>query len=213
VNKNLNKYIEYTLLKNTATEDDIKKLCSEAVRYDFLGVCVNPIYVATCKRYLAGSNVKIVTVIGFPLGECKPSIKQSEARVALADGADELDMVLCGSKLRAGEYDYVVRDIKWVVEDSDKPVKVIIESATLTDEQIIKACELSMKAGAAFVKTSTGFIGGGASEHAVTLMRKTVGDRLGVKASGGITDRATAEKMIAAGADRIGTSNGIAICK
>lgn len=210
----LNGMIEHTLLKSGANESTLEKLCDEAVENEFFGVCVNPLYVKFCKDYLQGKDVKVVTVIGFPLGENKTETKVFEAQSAVNDGADEIDMVITVSKLKSGDYDYVYKDIK-AVKDAigDINLKVILETATLTDNEIVKACELAEKAGADFVKTSTGFIGGGASLEAVRLMKKTVGDKLGIKASGGIRDKAFALELVNAGATRLGTSSGVEICK
>ncbi len=205
--------IEHTLLKSNANETTLKKLCDEAVENGFFGVCVNPLYVKFCHDYLKGKNVKVVTVIGFPLGENKTETKVFEAKAAVSDGADEVDMVIAVSKLKSGDYDYVRNDIKAVKDATGVNIKVILETATLTDGEIVKACELAEEAGADFVKTSTGFVGGGASIEAVRIMKKTVGDRLGVKASGGIRDKDFASELVKAGATRLGTSSGVDICK
>ena len=206
--------IEHTLLKSSASEVTLTKLCDEAVENGFLGVCVNPLYVKFCHDYLVGKNVKVVTVIGFPLGENKTETKVYEAKSAISDGADEIDMVITVSKLKSQDYDYVYKDIK-AVKDAigDINLKVILETGTLTDDEIIKASEIAMKAGADFIKTSTGFVGGGASVNAVRLMKQTVGDKLGIKASGGIRDKAFAIELVNAGATRLGTSSGVEICK
>lgn len=213
MSESLNRYIEHTLLKHEASPQSLVKLCDEAIKYDFYGVCVNPIYVDFCKSHLSNSNVKVVTVIGFPLGESKTEVKVAEAAAAQADGADEVDMVLAVSKLKCGEYSYVLEDIAAVKRAISIPLKVILEIACLTDDEIVAACKLAEQAGADFVKTSTGFIGGGATVDAVRLMRKTVGSRLGVKASGGIRGREFAQELVAAGASRLGTSSGVDICK
>ncbi|OOC38705.1 deoxyribose-phosphate aldolase [Thermosipho melanesiensis] len=208
--KNVNGYIEHTNLKATTTDDEIKKLCEEAKVYNFRGVCVNPSFVSLVKEELEETDVKVVTVVGFPLGATSTKSKAYEAKVAVEDGADEIDMVLHIGRLKSGDYDYVYEDIKKVVETCKKPVKVIIETCYLTDEEKIAACVISKEAGAAFVKTSTGFGSGGAKAEDVNLMRWVVGD-LGVKASGGVKTFEDAVKMIRAGANSIGTSSGVSI--
>lgn len=213
--KELCKYIDHTMLKPEAGRDAIVKLCAEAKQYGFYAVCVNSMYVDLCARELEGSDVKIASVIGFPLGAMSTQAKAAETIDAACSGADEIDMVIAIGALKDGDYDYVRDDIAVVVQaarDNDAIVKVILETGLLTDEEIVKACKLAEEAGAAFVKTSTGFGHGGATVHHVELMKQTVGDRLQVKASGGIRDKETALAMIAAGADRIGASAGIAIC-
>ena len=208
----LNKMIDHTLLKANATRAQIEKLCDEAVENDFASVCVNTCWVPMAASRLAGSPVNVCTVVGFPLGAMAPASKAAEAARAVADGADEVDMVINIGWLIAGEDDAVRADIAGVVEAAQgRCVKVILECYLLTDEQIVRACELSVEAGAAFVKTSTGFSSGGATVKDVALMRKTVGDRCKVKASGGIHTAEEAQAMVDAGADRIGTSSGIAI--
>lgn len=208
----LNKMIDHTLLKANATRAQIEKLCDEAVENDFASVCVNTCWVPMAASRLAGSPVNVCTVVGFPLGAMAPASKAAEAASAVADGADEVDMVINVGWLIAGEDDAVRADIAGVVEAAQgRCVKVILECCLLTDEQIVRACELSVEAGAAFVKTSTGFSTGGATVKDVALMRKTVGDRCKVKASGGIHTAEEAQAMVDAGADRIGTSSGIAI--
>lgn len=209
-------YIDHTLLKAEATEDDIRKLCAEARQYKFFAVCVNSCHVALAKRELAETDVKVASVVGFPLGAAHTAAKASETAIAVSEGADEIDMVLAIGALKEGRREYVREDIRQVVETAAKggaSVKVILETCLLTDEQIVNACYLSMEAGAAFVKTSTGFSTAGATTHHVRLMRETVGDAMQVKASGGIRDKATALAMIDAGADRIGASASIEICK
>lgn len=213
--KELNQYIDHTLLKANATEADIKKLCSEAIEYSFYAVCVNSRFVPLCKTELNGTNVKIASVIGFPLGAMATEVKVFETEYAAKNGASEIDMVLEVGMMKAGDFDAVFSDIKSVVLAAakyDAIVKVILETGELTDDEIVKACELSEQAGAKFVKTSTGFGVGGATVHHVELMRQSVSDDMCVKASGGIRDRETALSMIEAGADRIGASAGIAIC-
>ena len=202
--------IDHTLLKADATLDDITKLCQEADEYGFATVCVNPWYVGTCFDLL--KNAKICTVIGFPLGANDTDVKVLETKRAISDGANEVDMVINIGALKSGNEEFVLSDIKAVVEAAgESTVKVIIETCLLTKEEKIKACQLSVEAGAAFVKTSTGFSTGGATVEDVKLMKETVGDAALVKASGGVRDTATALKMIEAGASRIGTSSGIKI--
>ena len=209
---NLNSYIDHTNLKPEAQLDDIKKLVDEAVENDFYSVCVNGTYVKDIKEY--NKDVKIAVVVGFPLGAMATKAKAFEAKCAIEDGASEIDMVIAIGRLKDKDYDYVLEDIKAVKEAiGDKTLKIIIETCLLTDEEKIKACELSEKAGADFVKTSTGFSTGGASVADVSLMKKTVGDRLKVKASGGIHTRDEAISLVEAGADRIGASKSIEICK
>ncbi len=208
----LNKYIDHTLLKQNATLPQIEELCKQALEYDFASVCVNPYYVSTCAKLLKGSDVKVCTVIGFPLGSNTSKIKALETQDAINNGAQEIDMVLNVSALKNKDYDAVYEDIKAVVEAANGTlVKVILETCLLTKDEIVKACELSMKANAQFVKTSTGFSTGGATVEDVTLMAKTVSPLLKVKASGGVRSYQDAIDMIEAGASRIGTSNGIAI--
>ncbi len=210
--ENISKMIDHTLLKASATQADIKKICSEAKQYGFASVCVNSCYAKLVTSQLKGTDVKTCCVVGFPLGAMSTAAKAQEARCAVADGASEIDMVINVGALKEGNDFYVEEDISAVVEAA-KPaiVKVIIETCLLTDEEKVKACELSENAGAAFVKTSTGFSTGGANVHDVALMKKTVGNRLQVKASGGIHTPQQAQELIAAGADRIGASNGIAL--
>lgn len=208
----LNSYIDHTNLKPEAQIDDIKKLVDEAVANDFYSVCVNGTYVKDIKEY--NKDVKIAVVVGFPLGAMTTKAKAFEAKCAIEDGASEIDMVIAIGRLKDKDYNYVLEDIKAVKEAiGDKTLKVIIETCLLTDEEKIKACELSEKAGADFVKTSTGFSTGGASVADVSLMKKTVGDKLKVKASGGIHTRDEAISLVEAGADRIGASKSIDICK
>ena len=208
----LNSYIDHTNLKADAQIQDIKNLVDEAIENDFYSVCVNGTYVKDIKAY--NKNVKIAAVVGFPLGAMATRAKAYEAKCAIEDGAGEIDMVIAIGRLKDKDYDYVLEDIKAVKEAiGDNILKVIIETCLLTDEEKVKACELSEKAGADFVKTSTGFSTGGASVADVALMKKTVGDRLRVKASGGIHTRDEALALIEAGADRIGASKSIDICK
>lgn len=213
---NLNKYFDHTILKPEAMEADIVKLCNEAAEYDFYAVCINSCYVPLAKELLEGSDVKIASVVGFPLGASGIAAKAFEAEWACSEGADEIDMVIHVGALKEKRYDYVRQDIATVVAvaiEYDAIVKVILETCLLTDEEIIKACELSMEAGAAFVKTSTGFSKEGATAHHVSLMKEVVGNELGVKASGGIRDLAKTREMIEAGADRIGASASVEIIK
>lgn len=208
----LNSYIDHTNLKPEAQLDDIKKLVDEAVANDFYSVCVNGTYVKDIKEY--NKDVKIAVVVGFPLGAMTTKAKAFEAKCAIEDGASEIDMVIAIGRLKDKDYNYVLEDIKAVKEAiGDKTLKVIIETCLLTDEEKIKACELSEKAGADFVKTSTGFSTGGATVADVSLMKKTVGDKLKVKASGGIHTRDEAISLVEAGAERIGASKSIEICK
>lgn len=209
---NLAKYIDHTLLKPSAGKDDIIKLCAEAKKYGFASVCVNSSYVKLAKKELEQSDVKVCTVIGFPLGACSTKAKAEETKAALADGCDEFDMVIHIGALKEKDFGYVKNDIKAVVDAANgKCVKVIIETCLLTDEEKISAVNLSCEAGASFVKTSTGFSTGGATAEDVALMRKYADKNVKVKASTGIRDYETAMKMIAAGADRIGTSAGAKI--
>lgn len=203
----MNKYFDSTLLKPEATADQIRALCREAKEYHFAAVCVNPCYVSLAAEELAGSDVDIATVIGFPLGASTTQIKVAETADAITNGATEIDMVMNIGAFKSGDEDAVRRDIAAVVLTADAhPVKVILETCLLTDDEIVRACNLAKAAGAAFVKTSTGFNSGGATPEAVALMRQTVGPDMGVKAAGGIRDLATARAMIDAGANRLGCS-------
>ncbi|MBE5853398.1 MAG: deoxyribose-phosphate aldolase [Lachnospiraceae bacterium] len=203
---------DHTILKADATKAQVEKICAEALEHKFASVCVNSYYTKLVAEKLEGSEVKTCTVVGFPLGQMSTKAKALETEVAVADGATEIDMVINVGALKDGDYDVVRDDIKAVKEAcGDVLLKVIIETCLLTDEEKVKACELSVEAGADYVKTSTGFSTGGATAEDVALMRKTVGEGLGVKASGGIRDKETAEKMVAAGASRLGTSATIAI--
>lgn len=208
------KLFDHTILKADAGKDAVKKICEEAVEYGFMSVCVNGYYTSYVAELLSGSDVKVCTVVGFPLGQMSTAAKAMEAKMAVEDGAGEVDMVINVGALKDGDYKLVLEDIKAVKAACGQALlKVIIETCLLTDEEKVKACELSKEAGADFVKTSTGFSVGGATPEDVALMRKTVGTEMGVKASGGIRDKETAEKMVAAGASRLGTSATIAICK
>ena len=214
---NINKHIEHTLLKQDAKLEDFLKLFEEAKKYEFLGVCLNPLYVKLAKENLKNSDVKVVTVVGFPLGANKTEVKAFETEKAIDDGADEIDMVINVSKLKDKDkdYDFVINDIKTVKSAcKNKPLKVILETDLLTKDEIKKACELCIEAKADFVKTSTGFVknGVGAKTEDVKLMYETVSPYgLKVKASGGIRDKETALKMLDAGAERLGTSSGVKI--
>lgn len=208
----LNKFIDHTKLGPSVVEADIVKLCEEARTYDFMSVCVNPNYVKLAKSLLKGSNVLVCTVVGFPSGAHATEAKAFETKQAVLDGADEIDMVISVGNLKDKKYDLVLHDIEAVVKAaSGKLVKVILETCLLTDEEKVKGCELSVKAKANFVKTSTGFSTGGATPSDIALMRKTVGPIVGVKASGGVRSYEDAIAMIEAGATRIGASSGIKI--
>lgn len=206
-------YIDHTLLKADATSAGIEKLCAEAREHRFFSVCVNGVWVPYCKELLAGSGVKISVVCGFPLGANAPEVKAFEAAHAAEQGANEIDMVLQIGQLLEGRYAQVEEDIRQVVKavEGKAIVKVIFETGFLNEEQKITACKLSEQAGAHYVKTSTGFGPGGATVEDIKLMRASVSAHIGVKASGGVRDLATAQQMIAAGATRLGTSSGIAI--
>ncbi len=209
-----NRLIDHTLLRPDATKKEIEKLCMEAKENDFASVCVNPCFVSYCHELLKDCRVKVCTVIGFPLGATSKLSKVMEAVKAIADGADELDMVINISKLKDKDYDYVLDEIKALREvTSGHILKVIIETCLLTKEEKIKACELSKEAKADFVKTSTGFSKGGATIEDVALMRKTVGEEMGVKASGGVKTKEEMIAMVKAGASRIGTSHGLELIK
>lgn len=211
--KELARMIDHTLLKPDATEAQIVQLCQEAITHDFWSVCVNPFWIPRVRLELSGTPVHICTVIGFPLGATSTRAKVAEAEQAILDGAHEVDMVLNVGALKSQHTKAVLEDIQAVVQAAKGKalVKVILETGLLTDTEKIKACELSVEAGADFVKTSTGFGPGGATVNDIALMRQTVGPRMGVKASGGVRDLQTALAMINAGATRIGTSSGIAI--
>ena len=206
------KYIDHTILKAVATKNDVKKLCEEAIKYDFMSVCVNPHFVAYASELLKDSDVLVCTVVGFPLGANTTEVKVFETVDAIKNGADEIDMVINVGELKNGNYSYVEEEIRRVVEASDgKLVKVILETCYLTDEEIREASLCAKRAKADFVKTSTGFGSAGATIHAVSIMRETVGNEMGVKASGGVRSKADMEDMIKAGANRIGCSAGVQI--
>ncbi|MCZ8513970.1 deoxyribose-phosphate aldolase [Paenibacillus filicis] len=210
---NLAGMIDHTLLRADATKAEITKLTEEAKKYTFASVCVNPAWVAYAAEQLSGTEVKVCTVIGFPLGASTSAVKAFEAKDAIANGATEVDMVINIGALKDGNNELVEKDIRVVVEAAAGKalVKVIIETSLLTDEEKTRACELAVKAGADFVKTSTGFSTGGATPEDVALMRKTVGEKTGVKASGGVRSLEDMMKMIEAGATRIGASSGVKI--
>jgi len=212
--KSIARRIDHTLLKPEATPDDIKKLCNEALQYEFASVCINPSYVSLSYSLLKDSVVKVCTVIGFPLGATTTATKKAEAEEAIANGAEEIDMVINIGMLKQGEYDYVFNDINQVVLTAKRHravCKVIIETCLLTDEEKVKACVIAKEAKADFVKTSTGFSTGGATASDVALMKYVVGSSVGVKASGGIRSKEDADEMIRSGADRIGASASVKI--
>ncbi|SDZ20029.1 deoxyribose-phosphate aldolase [Evansella caseinilytica] len=211
--KNIAKRIDHTLLKPDTKKEQIEQLCREAIKYGFYSVCIHPAWVEEAARLLMNSEVKVCTVIGFPLGATTTASKAFETMDAIKRGTNEVDMVIHIGKLKDGDYAAVEQDIQAVVAAAKGKalVKVIIETSLLTENEKVAACELSVKAGADYVKTSTGFSGGGATAADIRLMRKIVGPDIGVKASGGIGGRAEAAAMIAAGASRIGASSGIAI--
>ena len=210
----LNKYIDHTILKATASNADVQKLCAEAIEHKFYSVCVNGCYVADAKHLLQGTDVKVAAVVGFPLGAMTTAAKVFEAKEAVENGASEIDMVINVAKLKDGEFEYVENEIRQIKEAiGDNVLKVIIETCYLTDEEKVKACELSLVAKADFVKTSTGFGTGGATYEDVKLMKSVVGANAKVKASGGVRDKETAQKYVDLGAERLGTSSGIEIVK
>ncbi|PEE38737.1 deoxyribose-phosphate aldolase [Bacillus pseudomycoides] len=210
---NIAKLIDHTVLKPNTTKEDVMKVLEEAKKYNFASVCINPTWVKLAAEELAGHDVDVCTVIGFPLGANTTETKVFETKDVIAKGATEVDMVINVGALKDGDNEFVENDIREVVEAAKEKalVKVIIETCLLTDEEKVRACELSVKAGADFVKTSTGFSTGGATAEDIALMRKTVGENVGVKASGGVRTREDAEKMIEAGASRIGASASVAI--
>lgn len=212
--KDIYKMIDHTLLKQDATSEEIKKLCKEALEYNFASVCVNPTNVELAAKILNGSLVKVCTVIGFPLGANTTKIKVLEAKDAIENGATEVDMLINIGRLKDKDYDYVKKDIEAVVNEvkGKALIKVIIETCLLTDEEKVIACKLASEAKADFVKTSTGFSTGGATPFDVKLMRETVGENMGVKASGGVRTSEYAKELIKNGANRIGASASIKIC-
>ena len=209
----MNKLIDHTLLKAVATKEDVNRLCQEAKVHDFMSVCVNPSYVAFSRDCLRGSDVKVCTVVGFPLGVTTTKTKVFETEDAIENGAAEIDMVIHIGAAKSGDWDYVKHDIAAVARavKGRALLKVIIETCLLTDEEKVRVCEICREIGVDFVKTSTGFSTGGATVEDVALMRQTVGSEIGVKASGGVKDAAAAKAMVAAGATRLGTSSGVAI--
>ncbi len=210
--KDLASYIDHTLLKPDATKLQIRKLCEEALEHHFYAVCVNSGLVSTAREVLRTSKIQIASVVGFPLGANDSASKAFETNRAVNLGAAEIDMVINIGALKAGEFNFVERDIFDVVRAAEgKLVKVILETSMLTDDEKKKACELSVKAGAHFVKTSTGFGGGGATVSDIELMKSIVGNSVKIKASGGVRDLETAKKLILAGANRLGTSSGVAL--
>ena len=210
----LNKYIDHTILKATASSVDVQKLCAEAIEHEFYSVCVNGCYVADAKHLLQGTDVKVAAVVGFPLGAMTTAAKVFEAKEAVENGVSEIDMVINIAKLKDGEFEFVENEIRQIKEAlGDNVLKVIIETCYLTDEEKVKACELSLAAKADFVKTSTGFGTGGATYEDVKLMKSVVGNNAKVKASGGVRDKETAQKYVDLGAERLGTSSGIDIVK
>lgn len=210
--KPLNQYIDHTLLKPTATAEEIDRLCQEAMEHEFYAVCVNGLYVAHAAKLLDGSSVKVAAVVGFPLGANHPAIKQREMVQALQDGATEIDLVLSIGALKSGDHQGVLKELQLLRQTNAQMVlKVILETTFLSREEKILACQLAVDAGADFVKTSTGFGPGGATLEDVELMLQTVDGKARVKASGGIRDRATMEQYIQLGVERIGTSSGLAI--
>lgn len=207
------KLFDHTILKADATKEAVKKICDEARKYGFMSVCVNSYYTAYAAQQLQGTDVKVCTVVGFPLGQMTSRAKAAEASFAVEDGAEEIDMVINVGALKDKLYDVVLADIQEVKKACGSALlKVIIETCLLNNEEKVRACELAKEAGADFVKTSTGFSTAGAKAEDVALMRRTVGEAMGVKASGGIRDKETAKEMIKAGADRLGTSATTAIC-
>lgn len=210
----VNKLIDHTILKAFATEEEVLKLCAEAVEYDFKSVCVNPVNVALAKKALEGSDVLVCTVVGFPLGANTKEIKALETLDAIKNGADEIDMVINIGKAKEHDFEYIEDEIKCVVTASaGKTTKVIIETCYLSDEEKVECCKAAKAAGATFVKTSTGFGTGGATASDIKLMRETVGAEMGVKASGGVRSFDDVKLMVENGATRIGASSGIQIMK
>jgi deoxyribose-phosphate aldolase len=215
MNSEIGSIIDHTILKAEALESDVRKVCEEALKYKFASVCINPSNVPLVASLLKGSSVKVCTVIGFPLGANTMEVKAFETKDAIEKGAEEVDMVINIGKLKAGDYDYVKKDIEAVVTAAKGKAltKVIIETCLLTHEEKTIACKLAKEAGADFVKTSTGFSKGGATPEDIKLMRSVVGPHMGVKASGGVRNTKDAEAVIEAGASRIGASASIAICE
>lgn len=211
---NINKLIDHTLLKAYATKEDILKLCEEAKEYDFASVCVNPCNVALAKKLLQGTDVRVCTVIGFPLGANTIEIKAAETMESVSNGATEIDMVINVGKAKEHDYDYITNEITSVVDSANgKLVKVILETCYLTEEEIAEVCRCASVCGAQFVKTSTGFGTGGAKVQDIIVMKNNILDSMSVKASGGVKTLADLEQMVSAGANRIGTSSGVQIMK
>ena len=211
---NIAQYIDHTLLKPTATLSEIEKLCKEAIEYGFAAVCVPPLYVKKSREFLAGTNIKIATVIGFPFGYSAIEAKVAEIILAIVDGADELDMVVNISAIKNGDWEFIANEINTImpiITNKEKELKVIIESGMLTDEEIIKCCDIYGAAGVDYVKTSTGYAEKGASIHAVQLIRAHLADTIKIKASGGIKSFSFAKELINAGANRLGCSSSIKI--
>lgn len=215
MNYDLARFIDHTTLKADATKNEILLLCQEAIEHSFFSVCVNPTWVKLAYEQLQGTNVKVCTVVGFPLGASTSEVKAFETKDAIANGATEIDMVINIGALKAGNLELVEKDIRAVVDAATNKalVKVIIETSLLTNQEKVTACEIAVRAGADYVKTSTGFSTGGATASDISLMRKVVGPSIGVKASGGVRDKATAIELIEAGASRIGASAGVDIVK
>lgn len=212
--KQLAQFIDHTLLKPEATKIAVRKICEEALEFHFFAVCVNSSMVSTCREILRNTKVQIASVVGFPLGACDTPTKAFETNRALNLGATEIDMVLHIGALKSKDYSYVERDIQDVVRAAEgRAVKVILETSMLSDEEKAKACELSLNAGAHFVKTCTGFGGGGATVHDIELMKSVVGTKAQIKASGGVRDFKFAQQLLIAGATRLGTSSGVALVK
>lgn len=207
------KYIDHTLLKTTATPTDIELHCKTAIKCGFYSVCVNPNYVSLVKKLLSGSDVLTVSVAGFPFGESKTDVRVKEAVEAVRDGAEEVDVVMAVSKVKVGDYDYLYKDVKSIVDACGVPIKVILETCHLTSDEIVRSCEVIAETGARFVKTSTGFFGTGATVENVKLMYNAVKGKCEVKAAGGIRDYEFAKHLIDAGATRIGTSAGEKLLK
>ncbi len=211
---NIAQYIDHTLLKPTATLSEIEKLCKEAIKYGFAAVCVPPLYVKKSKEFLAGSKIKLATVIGFPFGYSAIEAKVAEIVLAIVDGADELDFVVNISAIKNGDWEFLANEINTImpiINNKEKVIKVIIESGILTDDEIIKCCDIYGAAGVDFVKTSTGYAEKGASIHAVQLIRTHLADSIKIKASGGIKSFSFAKELLNAGANRLGCSSSIKI--
>jgi len=213
---NIAPYIDHTLLKQTSTLSEVENLCKEAMEYKFAAVCVPPLYVKKAKEFLDNSEIKIATVIGFPFGYCAIEAKVAEIVLAIVDGADELDMVVNISAIKNGDWNFIANEINTVlpiIKNKNKIIKVIIESGVLTDDEIIKCCDIYGAAGVDYVKTSTGFAEKGASIHAVELIRTHLAESVKIKASGGIRSYSFAKELINAGANRIGCSASVQIVK